>query len=112
MTKEQQKQMNEICMKKIEKLNAYVDSLSQIELDHVYVNRLRYCSAHVLIYPRYYVLISYQTPVAFIDRVSGEAYDVLRYVYGYTATSAQHISKFFHDYSCGGYYPETVYTYR
>lgn len=38
-------------------------------------------------------LISYDTLVAFID-FSGNLYDVLRLVYGYTSTSAKHINKF------------------
>lgn len=46
------------------------------------------------------VLCSYNTPVALIIRYpDGECIgvDMLRYEYGYTFTSAQHISKFFHD---------------
>ena len=43
----------------------------------------------------YTVLRSYNTVVAW--EFSGVVYDVLRIVYGYTATSAQHISKFAHD---------------
>lgn len=37
------------------------------------------------------VLVSYATPVALL--FDGFCFDFLRYVYGYTATSAQHISK-------------------
>lgn len=37
-------------------------------------------------------LMSYDTVVAY--SIDGIVYDFLRYVYGYTATSAQHISKF------------------
>lgn len=40
------------------------------------------------------ILISYNTEVACIDFSTGICYDYLRKVYGYTATSAQHISKF------------------
>ena len=76
------------------------------------VKRLRSSSAKVYTLEKYFVLQSYNTIVAVIDRDTGEAYDFLRYVYGYTATSAKHISAFFHDYSRSGYYPEMVYTWR
>lgn len=46
----------------------------------------------------YHVLRSYNTIVAFIDPTTDTLYDVLRKVYGYTSTSAQHISKFSKDY--------------
>ena len=46
----------------------------------------------------YHGLRSYNTIVAFIDVQTDTLYDVLRLVYGYTSTSAQHISKFEKDY--------------
>ena len=49
----------------------------------------------------YYVLRSYRTIVAAIDVRTDTLYDFLRYVYGYTSTSAQHISKFSKDYGMG-----------
>ena len=70
--------------------------------------RLRSCSAEVA--PvidsetgelLYYVLRSYNTVVAAIDVSNDTLYDFLRYVYGYTSTSAQHISKFSKDYGAG-----------
>ena len=60
--------------------------------------RLRSCSAEVIITSEWYLLRSYSTIVAAIHRGTGICYDALRWVYGYTATSAQHISKFAHDY--------------
>lgn len=60
--------------------------------------RLRTCQAWVYASDNYFLLKSYDTFVAVINRNSGYGYDVLRYVYDYTATSAQHISKFFNDY--------------
>lgn len=60
--------------------------------------RLRSCQAKVYISDRFYVLQSYHTIVAFIDRETDTLYDVLRFVYGYTATSSQHIRKFEQDY--------------
>lgn len=61
--------------------------------------RLRTCTAHTFdVYEgntiRYKVLVSYSTIVAYFDYDSGTFFDVLRVVYGYTATSAQHIAKF------------------
>lgn len=49
----------------------------------------------------YAVLTSYNTVVAIIDYATDTLYDFLRYVYGYTATSASHISKFAQDYGSG-----------
>ena len=62
--------------------------------------RLRTCKAIVYntIDSEFIVLQSYNTIVAFIDLETHEAFDILRTKYGYTVTSAQHISKFFQDY--------------
>ena len=62
--------------------------------------RLRTCKAIVYhtIDSEFIVLQSYNTIVAFIDLETHEAFDILRRQYGYTPTSAQHISKFFQDY--------------
>lgn len=56
--------------------------------------RLNQCQAYVKETSKYYALISYKTLVAFIDKKSKMCYDILRYDYGYTSTSAQHIAKF------------------
>ncbi len=57
--------------------------------------RLDYCTAEMFnVGSRYTALRSYNTIVAFYDYDSDTLYDVLRYVYGYTATSAKHIAKF------------------
>lgn len=61
--------------------------------------QLRYCSAEIIKTDDYFLLRSYNTIVAVIDRHSNTISDVLRVVYGYTATSAQHIAKFVHDYT-------------
>ncbi len=77
------------------------------------VERLRSCQAVVLITDGYYILRSYNTIVAVIDRCDGICVDMLRKVYGYTATSAQHISKFFRDYDYyGGYGEKKILTFR
>ena len=57
--------------------------------------RLYSCNAEVLYLDNNCIaLSSYHTFVALIDTESGNFYDVLRYTYGYAATSAQHIAKF------------------
>ena len=69
---------------------------------------LRKCKAYVMVMDNHYLLISYKTLVAFIDKRTRICYDILRYNYGYTPTSAQHIAKFCHDYgavSCLVYRP-------
>ena len=62
------------------------------------IGRLRHCKALVFESTNYYVLQSYSTDIAVIDKRTGILYDCLRMVYGYTATSAQHIAKFRQDY--------------
>lgn len=61
--------------------------------------RFRSCKAYVSRVGKWLVLTSYSTDVAIIDCQTGVLYDFLRLVYGYTSTSAHHISKFAHDYS-------------
>lgn len=65
--------------------------------------RLRTCSAWVYETEHYYVLKSYATCIAFINKETDTLYDILRYVYGYTSTSVQHIAKFNHDYCKGNW---------
>lgn len=65
--------------------------------DRQYV-RLRYTQADVCETPNFYVLRSYWTFVAAIEKSTGYCADMLRKEYGYTATSAQHIAKFMSDY--------------
>ena len=71
--------------------------------------RLRSCTAYVYESENFFFLKSYSTVVACINKTTGQKYDFLRLVYGYTSTSAQHISKFFHDY---GDNRITAFTYR
>lgn len=63
--------------------------------------RLRSCQAEVYTSEHFYILRSYNTIIACIDRRTDTLYDFLRKVYGYTATSAQHVSKFSKDYGAG-----------
>ena len=97
MTRKQvqaQQQVNITIYDAIDEYTAQNDGL-------VKAGRLRTCSATVYENERYIVLISYTTTVAFIDKHEQKAYDILRLVYGYTSTSAQHIAKFFNDYARG-----------
>ena len=71
--------------------------------------RLRSCTAYVYESENFFFLKSYSTVVACINKVTGQKYDFLRLVYGYTSTSAQHIVKFFHDYGDTSIVP---FTYR
>lgn len=81
--------------------------------------KLRSCSAEVATIIDaetgelvYYVLRSYRTVVAAIDVRTDTMYDFLRYVYGYTSTSAQHIAKFDKDYGRGKWGCANRVTYR
>ena len=94
-------------MKKAEQMainEQVLQALDEFNANHapiVNVRQLRNCSAQVYEQGKYYVLQSYRTVVAFIDTETDTLYDVLRYVYGFTATSAQHIAKFRNDYGAG-----------
>ena len=92
MKKELKKIENEVVLQEIEKINA--DMRNGIQ----FIRRLRTCNACVLASGNYYLLKSYNTIIAAVD-ADGNLYDFLRYVYGYTATSAQHIAKFYNDYA-------------
>lgn len=74
--------------------------------------RLRTCKAYVVETTHYYFLKSYSTYVAVIDKEQDALIDMLRWVYGYTNTSAQHIAKFNKDYSRNGFGCETLLRYR
>lgn len=52
------------------------------------------CKAEIWEYKGILALVSYGTPIAVYSPSDGELDDCLRVVYGYTSTSAQHISKF------------------
>jgi len=72
---------------------------------------LYHCNAKVYKVGDYIILQSYYTVVAFIDIKKQLFVDVLRMVYEYTATSAQHIAKFRKKYS--NYFNENnIYTWR
>lgn len=99
MSKKEQDLINEEVITMVNKYNVEV---KQNGLHHG--KRLRTCQAYVYETPSFYVLRSYNTVVAIIEKSTDTCYDFLRGVYGYTSTSAQHISKFDKDYersTCG-----------
>ena len=103
MKKEQQNTMNNYGLKNYD---VFRDTIANQYLEW---DRLRSCSAYVAETKDFFILKSYNTIVAFINKYTGQKFDVLRWVYGYTSTSAQHIAKFFHDY---GDFRVNAYTYR
>lgn len=104
MKKSTQLAMNDVA---IDALNSF---LQDVHENHAWYSKdFRRCNGEVFVNARYTWLKSYNTIVAFIDHNDGVACDVLRYVYGYTATSAQHIAKFFHDYAPSDYYERITY---
>ena len=88
--KEMQKRENEMVVQAWKKaLKVWTNAPKDIDE----LTRLDYCQASTYQTRGYSFLISYNTIVAFIDD-NYNMYDVLRLVYGYTATSAKHIAKF------------------
>lgn len=74
--------------------------------------QLRHCTATVYETSEYFILKSYNTVIAFIIKNKDILVDVLRLVYGYSATSAQHIAKFSNDYGKARYGCVQRITYR
>lgn len=91
--------INEIVIGEISAINA--------DGEQRFIGKLRNCKACVWETEHFYILQSYATMVAAIDKETNVMFDFLRYVYGYTATSAQHIAKFAND-----YHATSRYTYR
>lgn len=91
MTRQEQLIINDYCEREIPIVESELVNI-------VSVKRLRTCTAYVYETDSYYLLKSYATFVAFIRKSDGECFDILRNVYGYSATSAQHIAKFKNDY--------------
>ena len=92
MTRREQLIINYYCEQEAAKL--------EVEMAGVWKGkRLRTTKSFVYETASYYVLRSYNSFVAFIRKSDGTCFDILRAVYGYTATSAQHIAKFRHDYN-------------
>lgn len=55
---------------------------------------LYYCNAEIWECMGFLALVSYGIPIALCTPDDGTLYDCLRIVYGYTATSSQHVFKF------------------
>lgn len=73
------------------------------EMDNmIYHSRLRTCSAWVYETEHFYILRSYNTFVASYNKETHEFIDFLRYVYGFTHTSASHVAKFYNDFARKG----------
>ena len=108
MTNKGQKETNHFCFllweKAIDEFMNYSDNLKP--------QRLRTCNAVVFETDNFYILRSYNTNVAVIDKRNNNTIDMLRYTYGYSATSAQHISKFMHDYTHDPECYKHKYTWR
>lgn len=81
----------------VNRVNMHLDNLSCKYMPIGYT-RLKSCQAWTYCLANFVVLVSYNTEIACIDGETGVCYDYLRKVYGYTATSAQHISKFMKQY--------------
>ena len=97
MTKEKmelQERMNE-------RTELFVEWFNNNHGTPIKVKSLRTCQAMVFEFEDCYILQSYHTLVAGNRKYKWEEFDFLRMVYGYTATSAQHIAKFFADYGHG-----------
>lgn len=107
MKKQEQIKINRICDGVF---NAAFRELSQSCYGNA--ERLRSCQAWVYETKYFYVLRSYNTFIACISKKTNILYDNLRREYGYTQTSAQHISKFSKDYGIGTWGCEQRYTYR
>lgn len=105
MTKSEQTTIN---AEVLDFLEAYPEILDPYAWPDSEWKPLRNCSAKVASIGHLKILRSYSTIIAAIDTQTNTLYDFLRYVYGYTATSAQHISKFAHDY---GYSPRILRYY-
>lgn len=85
-------------------LAEYDMAMDELKTGIFTTKRLRSCTATVIETNNYWILRSYNTIVAVTSKNTGVCYDVLRIVYGYTATSAQHIAKFCHDYHTPEYH--------
>ena len=88
----------DIIIHKSEANRVFYSNIESI-LNEVFRNYERSCSlysckAEILEYNGFLALVSYRTPIAVYAPDNATLYDCLRIVYGYTATSAQHISKF------------------
>lgn len=96
MKKSEQIIINDLCDMMWD--NAMREFVEEFSYKNTPWERLRSCQAWTVETDNYVFLKSYETIIAVIDKSTGTLYDMLRSVYCYTSTSAQHISKFYKDY--------------
>lgn len=104
MKKTEQQKINDIVLDAMNEFNESNENFRDFK-------PLRYCKAVTYETDTYYILQSYYTIVAIIDKRTDTLYDFLRYVYGYTNTSAKHISIFEKDYCAGKWNCANSYRY-
>ena len=91
MKKQEQIKVNTYVENIVNDINALTRTLER----PIIWQQLYRCSADTCIVNGNWILLkSYSTIVAAYNAYTGELFDFLRLVYGYTATSAQHIAKF------------------
>ena len=91
MKKNEQIEVNIYVEDTITDINAFTRTLET----PIKWRQLYHCSAHIGAVKGGWILLkSYSTIVAAYNIYNNELFDFLRLVYGYTATSAQHIAKF------------------
>ena len=91
MKKNQQIEINTYVEKNVNDIN----SLLLTRFHRINWKRLYSCSAEMgIVTGDWVILRSYYTIVAAYNIHTGELFDFLRLVYGYTSTSAKHIAKF------------------
>lgn len=110
MKKSEQMRINELCEIMCDKaMREYDEEYSSRVTPW---SRLRSCQAWTTETEHYIFLKSYNTIIAVIDKRTDTLYDLLRFLYGYTSTSAQHIAKFNREMGTGKYGCKNRYTYR
>ena len=105
MNKKLQMEINEFCEHEFDLAMKEFDELRGT--GYCSYEKFRSCSAEIIFLKNYVLLRSYNTIVACISMHTFICFDLLRKVYGYTSTSAQHIAKFKHDFGAG-----QTYTWR
>lgn len=89
-----QQQINEFIIGEYDDALSYYMECCDKYPDRIKWHQLYNCKGCFCDIDRWTFLKSYDTIVAVFDHYHFRLFDVLRYVYGYTATSAQHIAKF------------------
>lgn len=89
MKKDEQREINQIIESEYEGMRQTLRECTKSR-----IGRLYSCKADMWYSGRYIILYSYESIVAFYNTTNGRLIDNLRMTYGYTVTSAQHITKF------------------